>query len=215
MDLNVMMREQARAGLQRELDAAVTNGDTAAATAAADKIAALAVSSAPKAPPYGPDDVRAELDKLPWFGVDPRMSARAVDLGKTMDLKKFATAAAFAAALVKVVDEEFKPKPAEGEETDEEKETRETAEAAEAEKKPRRTDGPSDGDATARSASRGTRTGPWLKISDAPPDVQKEINRSADKLISSNATNEQREGFILRALESHYGIHQRAKAGKK
>lgn len=214
MDLNVMMREQARAGLQRELNEAVTNGDTEAATKAADKIAALAVSAAPKAPPYGPDDVRAELDKLAWFGVDPRMSARAVDLGKTMDLKKFPTAAAFAEALVKVVDEEFKPKAAEGEETDEEKETRETAEAAAGERKPRRTDGPGEGDTTGRS-TRTTR-GPWLKMTDAPADVQKEINRSADKMVPKSATKEQRETFVNRALESHYNIHQRnTKAGKK
>jgi hypothetical protein len=213
-DLNVMLLEQARNGLQAELDAAVTNGDTEAARKVAAKISDLNGAAAPKpSTAYGDTEIRAELNKLPWFGVDPKKSGRTIELGKTMDPKKFGTAAEFTAALVKVVDEEFKPAaaaPPEGE-TDEEREAREEAEAAAAkEKKPRASDGPNDGDS---SGTRQRRTsGPWLKISDAPADVQKEIKRTADKFAPK--TKEGREKFVEKALEAHYSKAQLAK-GKK
>lgn len=219
-DLNVMMREQARAGLQLQLDAAVTNGDTAAATKIADDIAKLAVSAAPKAPPYGDAEIREELGKLEWFGVDPKKSGRAVALGRDMDPRKFATAELFTAALVKAVDAEFNPAPAAKDppenETDEEREAREAEEreaVAAAAKKPRKTDGPGEGDTLSNRA--GTRrTGPWTKLSDAPKEVQAEINRTADKYVSPKAPKEQREKYIKSALESHFAAHQR-NAGKK
>ena len=217
-DLNVMMREQARNGLQAQLDAAVTNGDTAAATKIAEDIAKLAVSAAPKAPPYNDADIRAQLEKTEWFGVDPKKSAKAVEFGKTMDVKKFANAEAFTAALIKSVEAEFAPAstattpdPPENE-TDEEREAREAeeAEAAEAAKaKKRKTDGPGDGALGTRAVRT---TGPWAKITDAPADVQKEIKRTADKFAPK--TKEGREGYITKALEAHYAEHQRKK-GKK
>jgi hypothetical protein len=218
-DLNVMMREQARNGLQAQLDAAVTNGDTAAATKIAEDIAKLAVSAAPKAPPYNDADIRAQLEKTEWFGVDPKKSAKAVEFGKTMDVKKFANAEAFTAALIKSVEAEFAPVPPKVEEppeneTDEEREAREAeeAEAAEAAKaKKRKTDGPGEGALGTRAART---TGPWTKITDAPADVQKEIKRAADKFVSSSAPKEQREKFVAKALEAHYATHQRKK-GKK
>jgi hypothetical protein len=217
MDLNVMMREQAVAGLQRELDDAVTNGDTEAARKTSEKIAALAVSTAPKAPAFGDAEIRAELEKADWFGIDPKKSAKAVEFGKTMNPKKFATAAAFAEALIKAVNEDGKP-PApvkdEGDE-DEPEEDEDDVKPGDkpAEKKPRKTDGPGEGDATQRGGVRRT-SGPWVKMADAPADVQKEIKRSADKFVSGNAPKEQREKFIAKALESHYAAHQRNK-GKK
>jgi hypothetical protein len=215
-DLNVMLLEHAKAGLQTELDAAVTSGDTEAARKVADRISALNSASAPKpSTAYGDTEIRAELNKLPWFGVDPKKSGRTIELGKTMDPKKFGTAAEFTAALVKAVDEEFKPavkEPPEGE-TDDEREAREAeeAEAAAAKlKKTRASDGPADGDAG------GTRTrrtsGPWAKTSDAPADVQKEINRTADKFAPK--TKEGRELFVAKALAAHYSKAQIAK-GKK
>lgn len=224
MDLNVAMREQVRTGLQAELDKAVTDGDTEAARKVGDKIAALAVQMAPKAPPFGDAEIRAELDKQTWFGTDPKRSAKAVDFGKTMDPKKFATAEAFATAIVKAVDEEFKTPSShrsdggDGDgapdgETDEEREAREATETA-AGKKPRKTDGPGEGDATQRTGTRRT-SGPWTKLSDAPLETQKEIKRQADKFVSAHATKEQREGYISRALGSHYAQDQRTKAGKK
>ena len=217
-DLNMMMREQARNGLQAQLDAAVTNGDTEAARKITTDLEKLAVSTAPKAPAYGQDEIRAQLDKQDWFGIDPKKSARVIELGKHMDPKKFPTAEAFAAALVKAVEEETKPAggaPAEGDGDGEG-----GAEGAGGDegdddkgKKPRRTDGPGEGDANQRGAARRA-AGPWTKLSDAPPDVQKEIKRSADKFVSAHATKEQREGFMTKALESHYAAHQRTK-GKK
>jgi hypothetical protein len=219
-ELNTMMREHAVAGLQAQLDAAVTNGDTAAARKISDDLAKLAVSTAPKAPPFGDAEIRAELNKLEWFGVDPKKSGRAIALGKDMDPKKFPSAKAFADALIKAVDDELKPPvktAAEGEEGDGEDEEGdgedEDAKAAAAAKKPRKTDGPGEGDAGVRAAS-NRRTGPWTKLADAPADIQKEIKRSADKFVPAGATKEQRESFVSKALESHYAAHVRAK-GKK
>lgn len=212
-DLNVMLLEHAKSGLQAELDTAVTNGDTEGARKIADKISALNSASAPKpSTAYGDTEIRAELNKLPWFGVDPKKSGRTIELGKTMDPKKFGTAAEFTAALVKAVDEEFKPAvgPGEGEEGDGEGEEGDGEGDPPKPKKPRTSDGPADGDAG------GTRTrrtsGPWVKMSDAPADVQKEINRTADKFAPK--TKEGREKFVTKALEAHYSKAQLAK-GKK
>lgn len=217
-DLNVMMREHAVTGLQAQLDAAVTNGDTAAARKISEDLAKLAVSTAPKAPPFGDVEIRAQLEKAPWFGIDPKRSAKAIEFGKTMDPKKFATAELFAAALIKAVDEDFPAAraaaAAEGDEEAEEGEGEgaEEAEAAAAAKAKRKTDGPGEADANVRATAR--RTGPWTKLADAPADVQKEIKRAADKLVSATAPKEQREKFINKALEGHYAAFQRTK-GKK
>jgi hypothetical protein len=219
-----MMREHALAGLNTQLDAAVTNGDTEAARKITADIAKLAVTNAPKAPPYGDAEIRTELNKLDWFGVDPKKSGLAIALGKDMNIHKFASAVEFAAALVKAVEAEGKPvtavkaKADDDNETDEEREEREAEEAEAAEataaaKAKRKTDGPGEGDAGGRAAARRT-SGPWTKLTDAPGDVQKEIKRSADKFVSANAPKEQREKFISKALESHYATHQRSK-GKK
>jgi hypothetical protein len=220
-DLNMMMREQARAGFQSALDTAVTNGDTEAARKAAKDLETLAVQTAPKAPPFGNEDIKAELDKQSWFGIDPKRSARVVELGKTMDPKKFATAAAFAEALVKAVEEEFPAKRTAAASDDDANEGDDDAggegdddtAAAGTPPKKKKTDGPGESDNSQRAAPRRT-NGPWVKMSDAPPDVQKEIKRQADKFVSTNAPKEQREKFIAGALESHYQIAQRAK-GKK
>lgn len=217
-DLNVMLLEHAKSGLQVELDTAVTNGDTEAARKTADKIAKLETAIAPRPSiGFGDAEIRAELNKLPWFGVDPKKSGRTIELGKTMDPKKFNSAVEFAAALVKAVDEDLKPtgsakEPLENE-TDEERETREAKEAEEAagkDKKPRASDGPADGDTSGTRARRPS--GPWVKMSDAPADIQKEINRTADKFAPK--TKEGREKFVAKALEAHYSKAQLAK-GKK
>ena len=214
-DLNTMLREHARTGLQTQLDAAVTNGDTAAATKIADEIAKLAVSTAPKAPAYGDAEIRAELNKLDWFGVDPKKSGRVLALGRDMDPKKFPDAVAFAAALVKAVDEEFKAPP-KTDDGDSEGEEDGDGEGEEDDKKPpvkkKRSDGPGEGDAGVRARSSRS-TGPWVKMSDAPPDVQKEITRSMNKFLSSNASEDQKKSFRAKALESHYNAAQQ-KRGK-
>jgi hypothetical protein len=211
----MMMREQARNGLQVQLDAAVTNGDAEAARKIAKDLEVLAVSTAPKAPAFTDVDIRAELDKQPWFGTDPKRSAKAVEFGKTLDPKKFASAALFAEALVKAVDEEFKPAGAAnaGTGNEEEDDGADEGDDDKGDTKPRKraTDGPGEGDATQRNNTR-TAKGPWAKLSDAPGDVQKEINRTADKFAPK--TKEGREGYVKRALEAHYASHQRTK-GKK
>lgn len=212
MDLNVMMREQAAAGLQTALDKAVTDGDTVAARKISDDLAKLAVSAAPKAPPFTGDDVKTELSKLDWFGVDPKKSAKAIEFGKTMDLKKFASADLMAAAIVKAVDVEF-PAPKTEDEEDADTETGQGADVTGEPKPKRKTDGPGERDAGTGTGTRRT-AGPWTKLADAPADVQKEIRRAVDKFVSNKAPKEQREGYITRALESHYAQHQR-KAGKK
>lgn len=219
MDLNVMMREQALGGLQRELDAAVTNGDTAEARKVSEKIAQLTAASAPKAPPFTGQDVYAVLEtKAPWYGVDPKKSAKAEELGKSMKLSKFSSAEAFADALIKAVDEEFKPAaPAAGEGDDDgtggDDDGDEKPETGKGKPAVRRTDGPGEGDNNHTTIRRAT-NGPWTKLADAPADVQKEIKRSADKFVPAKAPKEQRESFIAKALESQYLIHQRNK-GKK
>lgn len=213
MDLNMMMRDAARNGLQAQLDAAVTNGDTEAARKAAKDLEALAVSTAPKAPPFTGDDVKAEMSKLDWFGVDPKKSAKAMELGKHMDLSKFPTAKAFADAVVKAVDEEFKPPAAAGNDEDPGEDEEPDEDEEPPKPKARKTDAPGEGDATQRPIRRTT-SGPWTKLADAPADIQKEIKRQADKFVPSKAPKEQREGFITKALESQYQMHQR-KAGKK
>lgn len=220
VDLNVMMREQAMTGLQTQLDTAVTNGDTAAARRVSEQIAALSVQTAPKSLPFTDADVKAELDKQDWFGVDPKKSAKVIEYGKTMDPKKFGTAAAFAAAILKAVNDEFTP-PAAGKkdppenETDEDREDREAREATEAEeaeaaaaKKTGKkiTDGPGEGDTMNARRATGAAKGPWAKLADAPADVQKEIKRTADKMVPAGAPKETREKFIATSLLTHYNM---------
>ena len=219
MDLNMMMRDAARNGLQTALDAAVTNGDAEAARKIAKDLEDLAVSTAPKKPAFGSNDIKAVLDtKTSWFGTDPKRTAKAMEFGKDMNFSKFASAEAFADAVIKAVDEEFKPLVAagagEGDPDDEDPEDDKEPKAGAGEKKPRRSDGPGEGEATQHTRARTT-SGPWVKISDAPADVQKEIKRQADKFVSPNAPKGSRETFVAKALESHYAVHQRAKAGKK
>jgi hypothetical protein len=225
-DLNTLMRDQARAGLQTQLDAAVTGGDTEAARKITDQIAALAVQTAPKSLPYGDVEIRTHLDKQPWFGTDPKRSAKAIEFGKTMDPKKFATAEAFAAAIVKAVDDEFKssssapPKKEDEDEDDEDdeedQEDEDEDDEEENKKKPppkkRRTDG--DAETSGRSSSSRRASGPWLKLADAPKEVQAEIKRATAKFVHQSASKEIRDAYVKRSLESHYAVHQRQSKGK-
>lgn len=218
MDLNVMMLEQARAGLQTELDAAVTAGDTEAARKVGVKIAELAARTAPKAAPFTSADVwKAAEAKADWLGVDPKKSATANEFAKTMNPSRFATAEAMAEAVIKAVDEEYKkpPTPGEGEgeaggEGEGEAEGEDKPKPA---AKPKRTDGPGENDVGAGSGTRRA-SGPWTKLSDAPADVQKDINRTADKYVPKGADKAVRDRYVADALSSHYQIHQRTK-GKK
>lgn len=224
-DLTTMLRDQAKAGLKAQLDKAVTDGNTEDAHKIMGEMEKLTLATAPKAPPYGDMEIRAALDKNPKFGTDPKWSAKAMEFGKTLNPKKFDTAEAFAAAVVKAVDDELKPPaaaPKPGEEDDENNdeenndegadgETDEDKEKKAAAARRRASDGPSEGD-TGPGTRRRASTGPWVKLSDAPPAIQKEVNRTADKFAPK--TEDGRKKFISKALESHYAAHQRAK-GKK
>lgn len=219
MDLNMMLREQAKTGLQAQLDRAVTDGDSEAARKITDQIAALAVATAPKQTGFGEADIRAALDtKATWFGTDPKRSAKAVEFGKTMDPKKFATPEAYADAIIKAVDEEFKPAaaaPAAGDE-DADGEGDEDADDTDGKPEPkakpaRRSDGPQERDTNGRPAPRAANA-PWAKLGDAPREIQAEVKRQADKFAPK--TKEGREAFVARALEAHHRAHQ-LKQGKK
>lgn len=216
MDLNMMMREQAKTTLQTQLDGAVANGDAELARKVSDQLAQLAVQTAPKAPPFGDIEIKAALGTVaPWFGLDPRKTSKAMQYGKDMDPRKFSTAEDFAKALVAAVDEEFKPAPAagegEGEEGEEGGEGAEDPPAKRAQAK--RTDAPREGETDPRPRA-GGRTGPWSKLSDAPQEVRAEITRTAAKFLPANATKEARETFTKRQLEAQYAIHQRNKKAK-
>lgn len=215
-DLNVIMLEHARSGLQTQLDAAVTAGDTVAARKISDDLAKLSVQNAPKAPPYGDVEIKAALEaKADWFGTDPRKSGAAIRLGKDMNPKKFATADAFAEALIKAVDEEFKPSTPSGEAVDDNKseDDKTNNEDKTGDDKTtsgkRRSDAPGASDAL--NATNKRALGPWTKLSDAPRNVQEEIKRSVTKFVPSGADQKVKDGFIAKALESHYAAVQRTK----
>lgn len=211
MDLNILMRQTAETALQTRLDAAVADGDAETARKVSKEIAEFAVATAPKAPTgFTPDDVRAELNKLDWFGVDPKRSAKVMELGKNMDLKKFPTAADFAKAVVAAVDEEFKPAAEEPGEDDDE--TEPVTKKPEAKPAARRTDGPRDGDMS--SGNRTSSRGPWTKLSDAPAEVATNIRRQATKFLPANATDEQKKKFTASQLEIAYKTHQATAKGK-
>ncbi len=212
MDLNVMIREQARTGLQTQLDAAVIEGDTVKVRKITDDIAKLDVATAPKVvtPPYGDAEIKAAIEKkADWFGVDPRKSAAVIRLGKDMNPTKFANAELFADALLKAVEEEFKPAAAaEAEDdTDPDADTDPDEDDPPA-AKPKKTDGP---EALERGSAARARKGPWTKLEHAPTAVQADIKRQADKFMPRTATKEQRQGFIDRALASSYNAYQQRK----
>jgi hypothetical protein len=222
MDLNVMLRQTARSGLEAKLTQAVVDGDQEAAKKIAKEMSDLELQTAPKAPPYGDAEIRAELNKLPWFGIDPRKSAKAMQYGKDLDPRKFSTAEAFAKAVAEAVEQDFKPAsetpPEDDEEEDEDEKEEEEEDEDEGENKskpgkPRkRTDGPGENDADGSRPRRAS--GPWKKMSDAPPAIQAETRRTMTKLLGARTTEDQRKAFETRALESHYAAQQRGKQRK-
>lgn len=211
VDLNTMLREHARSGIKAQLDAAVVAGDSAAAQKAADELAKFEVALQPpaaKGEPYTVEDRRVAMEKVAsWFGVDPVKTARAMELSKHLDVKKFATAEAFATAVRDAVDKELEPKTAKTEGADDEEgdgDDREGATPPAAAPPKRKTGGPDDlGPGPARSSSK-----PWTKLTDAPTEVRQSIQRQVDKMVPRNAKPETRALFITRALESAQKIHK-------
>jgi hypothetical protein len=206
-DVETMMRNQMHNTLTRQLDSATQAGDIQAARKVAQQLQELALTTVKKngVVPFNNEDIRDCLaTKAPWFGTDPRRSAKAVEFGKNMEPQRFKSAEEFADAVIKAVADEFEPaEEAEEEDTEDE----------DVEKKPavrKKTDAPSS--AGARAVPRRS-AGPWSKLSDAPKEIADTIKASADK-FTRNATKEQREKYISTALGTAYAADQRAK-GKK
>lgn len=208
MDLNAMMRQTTLDALNSQHEAAVVNGDVAGAKAISDKIADFKVALAPKpATGFGDAEVKAELNKLDWFGADPKKSAKAMEFARNMSPSKFPTPEAYVQAVVKAMEDDAKPAPAAAGEDDED------GDDGKPEAKPaaRRTDGPRGDDLNNRG--RGAGGGPWVKLSDAPKEIQQRIKDQAKKFLPAAATDDQKKKFNERALSSAYADHQR-KAGK-
>jgi hypothetical protein len=206
-DVETLIRQQQRNSLVHALDSAVQVGDINAARNATRQLSELAITEAKKTTPaFTNTDIRDVLKtKAPWFGVDPRRSAKAVEFGKNMEPTAFKSAEEFADELIKAVEDEFDPKDEEEEEANDDPED-EPKKAAR-----KKTDAPSDN--AARAIPRRSSSGPWLKLSDAPKETADIIRASADK-FTRNATKEQRQKYIETALSTAYAADQRTK-GKK
>lgn len=212
-DMATLMRNQLNQSLTNQLNTAVQAGDIAAAHAATKAIAELAIATVPQqqpaaGPKFDTEAIKKELfAKAPWFGTDPRKSSKAVEFAKNMEPSVFKTVEEFSEALIKAVDDEFKPANAKEETDAEDSEDDEPKEEKPAARK--KTDAPS-GD-TGRSATTGRSSGPWAKLSDAPKETADLIRGQADKFTR---TKEARDKFITTALGSAYLAHQ-FKAGSK
>ena len=199
-DLETLYRNQVQANLVRNLDSAVQAGDIQAARRATQELSAYALHAAKNiTPAFSNTDIREALKtKAPWFGVDPRRSARAIEYGKNMEPARFKSAEEFADKIIEEITEEFDPQP-----EDDEEEPKKIVR--------KKTDAPS-GDA-ARAIPRRASLGTWTRLSDAPRDIADQIKRSTEK-FTRNATKEQRDKFISTALERAYAVEQQAR-GKK
>lgn len=206
-DLEQMLKNQLQANLVYQLDSATQAGDIQAARKAAQAYADFtAKNKSAEVPSFNNADIRAALKvKAPWFGVDPRKGAKAVEFGKNMEPQSFKSADEFADALIKAVEEEYRAEEETEEEVEEDDEEKE-------EKKPMRkkTDAPSSGGA--RAIPRRS-SGPWVKLSDAPKEIADQIKHSADK-FTRNATPEQRKKYVETALGTAYASDQRTRAKK-
>lgn len=208
-DLEAIVRQQQQNMLVNQLDSATQAGDILAARKAAQQLQEFALQHRnPDVAQFTNADIRASLKvKAPWFGVDPRRSARAVEFGKNMEPSAFKSADAFAEELIRSIEEEFeeedKPRRIEDDDSpeDEEPDKRNAR---------RKTDAPSS--AMARAVPRRS-SGPWMKLSDAPKEIAQTIKASADK-FTRNATKEQRDRYIATALGTAYAADQRSRGRK-
>jgi hypothetical protein len=201
-----MLRAQVQANLTHALDSAVQAGDIQAARRASEQLNKVNnTAEKPSAPTFTNTDIRDKLkEKAPWFGRDPRWSAKAVEFGKNMEPTHFNSAEEFADALVKAVEDEFEPREPDDEPEDgSEEEEKETA----VKSARKRTDAPSS--SGARAVPRRS-SGPWTKLADAPKDVAAQIKASADK-FTRNASKEQRAKYVETALGAAYTAAQRNK----
>lgn len=210
-NLEVMLRNQVNANLNHALDTAVQAGDVQTARKVTQQLQQLALetSKSPDVPKFSNNDIRAALkSKASWFGIDPRRSAKAVEFGKNMEPQSFPNAEAFAEALIKSVNEEYKTnEPKESDEEEPELEEPENEDKSEKKPERKRTDAPS-GEGV-RAIPRRT-SGAWTKLSDAPKEIADTI-RSAAERFTRNATKEQKEKYIVTALGTAYASDQRSR----
>jgi hypothetical protein len=202
-DLEQMLRSQLQNNIVHRLDSATQAGDIQAARKAAMELSEFnSKHRPPDAPSFTNADIRTAIKaKAPWFGVDPRRSAKVVEFGKNMEPHSFKSAEEFADKIIEAVEEEYAEKD-EPEDEPEEKEEKKVER--------KKTDAPSN--SGARAVPRHS-SGPWTKLGDAPKEIADTIKASADK-FTRNATKEQREKYIVTALGTAYAADQRAK-GKK
>jgi hypothetical protein len=203
-DLEQMLKNQLQNNIVYRLDSATQAGDIQAARKAALELSEFQAKNRPAdVPSFTNADIRTAIKaKAPWFGVDPRRSAKVVEFGKNMEPASFKSAEEFADKVIEAIEEEYEEGDEEEDDGPEEKEV----------KKPERkkTDAPSSSGARAiprRSA------GPWSKLSDAPKEIADTIKASADK-FTRNATKEQRDKYISTALGTAYNADLRAKGRK-
>jgi hypothetical protein len=210
-DLATMLRNQMQQNLQNSLDTAVQAGDITAARNATKQILDLSLaearsSTAAKKVPTK-DEIKAAISaKAAWFGIDPRKTAQAVELGKMMDPERFDSAEAFAAALLKSLDTEAAAAAAsaagEGEEDDGEGE-----DEGETERQPKKrknaTERPELGAGGAPAVTSNLRRAfESGDIKALPRAAQEAIKKSADKL-ARNADEKGRKAFITNAVKAH------------
>lgn len=204
-DLEQMLKNQLQNNIVHRLDSATQAGDIQAARKAAMELSEFnSKHRSPDTPAFTNADIRTAIKaKAPWFGVDPRRSAKVVEFGKNMEPHSFKSAEEFADKILEAVEEEYNEK-AEDEEPEDE------AEKEEKKVERKKTDAPSS--SGARAVPRRS-TGSWTKLSDAPKEIADTIKASADK-FTRNATKEQREKYIVTALGTAYAADQRLR-GKK
>jgi hypothetical protein len=215
-DLATMLRNQMQQTLQNSLDTAVQAGDINAARNATKQILDLNLaearsgSAAKKVP--SKDEIKAAVAaKADWFGVDPRKTAKAVELGKMMDPERFDSAEAFATALLKSLDDEATAAAAAGKSDDEdgdddEDDGKDGAED-EGERQPRKrknaTERPELGAGGAPAVTSNLRRAfESGDIKALPRAAQDSIKKSADKL-ARNADEKGRKTFIANAVKAH------------
>lgn len=216
-DLASMLRQQMQNTLNSSLDAAVQAGDINAARKVTKDILDLGLAEAKattavKAPP-SPKDIKAAVAaKADWFGVDPRKTAKTMELAKMMDPERFTSAEAFADALLKTVTEEEKgaagndgdDEDGEGEDGDDEDARREARRAKAKEGRKNGTQEPELGTGTRSNGAtsnlrRAFETG---DIKMLPSASQATIKKFADK-FARNGGEDARKAYISNAVKAH------------
>lgn len=226
-DLSTMLRQQMQKGLETSLDAAVQAGDIQAARKATKDILDLSLAEArltsagKKAPT--PAEIKAAVTaKADWFGVDPRKTAKAMELAKMMDPARFESAEAFATALLKTLDDEGKSAADPGEDEDDEDNDPDSEggdiddedEGGTARQRRPRKERKNGTPVTELNAgTRGSGAGPNLRrafetgdVKALPKTAQDDIKAKAEKFVRTGTKEQiekQRATFVANAVKAH------------